>query len=305
MIVPAFATPSLSLGPATVSGTTVTFSVRLAGAQNSSISGLDFYIINPNAFALNIATRGAALPASKGFNVSATDSVVRVTIIGLGDATPISDGIIAQVTFDIIAAATSDNESFVINQLYISATDSNSMPVTITGTGTPAPPTHQLIVSLSGNGSGNVNSEPSGIACTGGSCSANYYAGSSVTLRPSASITSSFGSWSGNCAGSGNCTVSMTTNRTAAATFVLNNTVRIGTTYFGSLSGAYGKASNNFIVQAIGTTFYENLDLNRGITVKLEGGYETTFKTRPGYSTIDGTLTISSGNLVADRLILQ
>lgn len=309
MCLPALAVPSLNLGPTTVNGSTVSFPVTLAGTQGSSISGIDFYIIfnrtsNPYSFAFKSITKGPALAVGKGINHSVSGGVLHIAVIGI-DNVAISDGIIAQVSFDIISAATSNDESFVIDNLYISATDSNSMPVTITGSGTPAPPTSQLTVTLAGNGDGSLNSVPSGLACTGGSCSANFYAGSTVTIMPTAAVGSTFGQWTGDCNENINCAVRMTANRSATASFALSNAVRVGTNYYGTLNSAYSSALKDLVMQSRDVTFTENLDLSLGAAVTLAGGYGPTFQSRPGYTIIDGTLTISSGSLVADRLMLQ
>lgn len=314
MCVPAIAAPTLNLGPVTVNGTSVSFPVTLTNVQGTSISAIEADII------FNRASDVFAIKASNGYPVSATigaaavaagkqisqsspiDGVLHIVVISFGNTTPIPDGVVAQISFDIISAASSSTESFAIVP---SATDPTGIPETITGTGTPAPATRQLAVTLAGNGGGSVNSTPSGIACTGGSCSANFYLGSLVTLIPAASTSSSFVSWSGNCAGSGNCAVSMDVDRSAAASFLMNNSVRVGVNSYGSLTGAYAVAPTNAVMKTMGITFFENLDINRGIAVALNGGYDSAFQNLVGYTAIDGTLTISSGSVVTDRLVLQ
>lgn len=314
MCLTAFAAPSLNLGPATVSGSTVSFPVTLAGAQGSSITGIEADIIfnrSSNAFALKMNGGNPASAAVGEAVIAAGKQISQSSLIG-GDlhiavfginTNSISDGVIAQITFDIVSAATSISESFamVSKAPRADGTGDFSFPNSILA----APPTSQLTVTLAGNGGGSLNSVPSGLTCTGGSCSANFYAGSDVTIMPTAATSSSFGPWTGDCAGSGNCTVSMTANRSATASFALNNTVRIGDNYYGTLNSAYTNAPLNAIMLTRGVTFFENLDLNLGLAVTLAGGYESTFQSRPGYTTIDGTLTISNGSFVADRLMLQ
>lgn len=310
---PAFAVPTLILGSATVSGTTVSFPITLLGAQGSSITGIVADIIfnrTSSAFALKMegnditsATLGAAaIAAGKSMYQSAPFGPLHIVISSF-DNIAISDGIVAQISVDIISAATSNSESFAMVSKAPRADGSGdfSFPNSILA----APPTSQLTVTLVGNGDGSLNSVPSGLACTGGSCSANFYTGSDVTITPTAATSSSFGPWTGDCAGSGDCTVSMTANRSATASFALNNTVRIGDNYYGTLNSAYTNAPLNAIMLTRGVTFFENLDLNLGLAVTLAGGYESTFQSRPGYTTIDGTLTISNGSFVADRLMLQ
>ena len=66
-----------------------------------------------------------------------------------------------------------------------------------------------LTVARSGSGSGIVSSAPSGILC-GGDCTEIFSDGDSVTLTALPSAGSTFEGWSGACAGTGACTVSMT-----------------------------------------------------------------------------------------------
>lgn len=80
--------------------------------------------------------------------------------------------------------------------------------------------------------------------------------------------------------------------------------VRIGGNPYGNLISAYSQASAGAVIQALGITFSENLDLRLAIAVTIAGGYESTFISRPGYTTINGTVTIGAGSLVADRLVL-
>ncbi|HCE68757.1 MAG: hypothetical protein A2X82_04195 [Geobacteraceae bacterium GWC2_55_20] len=311
---PAIAAPTLNLGPATASGTSVSFPVTLTNVQGTSISAIEadiifnrtsdvFAIKTSNGYPVSATIGAAAVAAGKQISQSSPmDGILHIVVISFGNTTPIPDGVVAQISFDIISAASSSTESFAIVP---SATDPTGIPETISGTGTPAPATGQLAVTLTGNGVGSVNSVPSGIACIGGSCSANFYLDSLVTLMHAASTSSSFVSWSGDCAGSGNCAVSMGVNRSATASFLMNNTVRVGAIDYGTLVEAYAKAPQESLIKAVGVTFFENLDMNRGIAVTFKGGYDSTFNNLVGYSTIDGALTISTGSFTPDRLIVQ
>ncbi|MBA3820439.1 MAG: hypothetical protein H0X17_16225 [Deltaproteobacteria bacterium] len=75
-----------------------------------------------------------------------------------------------------------------------------------------------LTVSRGGAGAGSVTSTPAGIAC-GVDCTQTYDHGTSVTLTPAAAANSQFTGWSGACAGTGACVVTMTTARAVTATF--------------------------------------------------------------------------------------
>ena len=78
--------------------------------------------------------------------------------------------------------------------------------------------TYLLTVSRAGNGSGTVTSSPPGINC-GATCAAPFTSGASVSLAATATTGSVFTGWSGACAGSAACTLSMTAARSVTATF--------------------------------------------------------------------------------------
>jgi uncharacterized repeat protein (TIGR03803 family) len=78
--------------------------------------------------------------------------------------------------------------------------------------------TFALSVTLAGNGSGMVTSNPSGINC-GGTCSASFDQGSVVQLSESPSAGSTFSGWSGACSGSGSCMVTLSAAESVTATF--------------------------------------------------------------------------------------
>ncbi|HTJ44209.1 MAG TPA: InlB B-repeat-containing protein [Kofleriaceae bacterium] len=80
--------------------------------------------------------------------------------------------------------------------------------------------TYTLTANVAGNGSGSVSSSPSGISCPG-TCSSSYAYNTVVTLTASASTGSQFTAWSGACAGSGSCVVTMSQAQNVTATFTL------------------------------------------------------------------------------------
>ena len=77
-----------------------------------------------------------------------------------------------------------------------------------------------LTVSLSGNGLGTVTSAPAGINC-GTSCMAGFSPGTQVTLTATAGTNSAFAGWSGTCAGTASCTVTVNNNTAVGAAFSL------------------------------------------------------------------------------------
>jgi hypothetical protein len=80
-------------------------------------------------------------------------------------------------------------------------------------------PSHVLTLALDGDGHGAVTSTPSGIGCAP-VCTASFASGSSVTLVAAAEFDSAFVGWSGGgCGGSGDCTLTLSTDTTVTASF--------------------------------------------------------------------------------------
>ena len=84
-----------------------------------------------------------------------------------------------------------------------------------------------LTVAGGGNGSGIITSNPAGIVCdvvngqASGQCSAQFPAGTAVTLRASAGANSALAGWSGACAGTGTCAVTLDAAKAVTATMAL------------------------------------------------------------------------------------
>lgn len=83
-----------------------------------------------------------------------------------------------------------------------------------------------LMVSLAGKGSGTVTSSDSAINC-GQTCSATYSGAPQITLTATSGAGSSFAGWSGACSGSGQCTLTVSSNQAVTATFNVVQTVQV------------------------------------------------------------------------------
>jgi uncharacterized delta-60 repeat protein len=101
-----------------------------------------------------------------------------------------------------------------------------------------------LTVARNGSGSGAVTSSPGGIDC-GSSCSAPY-AAVPVTLTPTASPGSSFAGWSGDCSGTGPCTLTVNADRGATATFESDKTLTLAKAGSGAGTVASSPAGHTF-----------------------------------------------------------
>ena len=77
-------------------------------------------------------------------------------------------------------------------------------------------------VALMGTGSGTVTSTPPGINC-GATCSASFAGGTMLTLTATAAAGSAFSGWTGACAGTGACTLTVNAAKSVTATFNASN----------------------------------------------------------------------------------
>jgi hypothetical protein len=80
------------------------------------------------------------------------------------------------------------------------------------------PEPQQLSVTIEGDGSGTVTSDPPGINCSVGTCTATYAPGTPVTLTATPDFPSAFQGWSA-CSGTDECVVTMSAPQSVIATF--------------------------------------------------------------------------------------
>jgi hypothetical protein len=83
------------------------------------------------------------------------------------------------------------------------------------------PGSFTLTVAKSGAGTGTVTSTPSGISC-GATCSASFASGTVVSLTAAPDPGSTFAGWSGDCSGTGACSVTMDAAKSVSANFNSN-----------------------------------------------------------------------------------
>ena len=97
----------------------------------------------------------------------------------------------------------------------------------------------------------------------------------------------------------------MDSPKTVTASFGLIPDARIGTTPYATLSSAYSDITEGGEILARAMTFNENLNLNRGVTFTLRGGYADDYGSVTGYTVLNGVLTIGSGRLTLERLVVK
>ncbi|HBG06373.1 MAG: hypothetical protein A2075_13245 [Geobacteraceae bacterium GWC2_58_44] len=166
-------------------------------------------------------------------------------------------------------------------------------------------------VTIDGNGSGSVNSIPSGvISCSyppsAGICSSGPTPAGPVTLTATASGFSTFGGWGGACAActGSSCPITLDSAKSCSATFTTLAPVRIAgnpPVYFTLLQDALAAATNGATIEARGVSIPVYLTANRTGRVTLKGGYDGSYGARNGHSTLQGNLLIRSGTVVLDR----
>jgi hypothetical protein len=171
---------------------------------------------------------------------------------------------------------------------------------------------HPLSVSFSGNGTGNINSNPSGISCISGTCTSQFVSGTSVTLiaTPNNSSTklSYFSSWTGcSSVNSNSCTIDLSALKSVTATFSSYSPTHItGTSnYYSSFQTAYNNTGSTGTIETQEIEITGNLSASSDKALTINGGYNATYSGRSGYTVMKGALTVGSGSLVVDNLVIS
>jgi hypothetical protein len=201
----------------------------------------------------------------------------------------------------------SGNDSVIVTATSVASPTIRAM----SSLSTTADTNHLLTVTIDSieTGSGTVNStSPSSpsITCLG-SCSAIYPYGTPVMLKATPSWHS-ITSWSG-CTASGNdCSVLMNSDMTVNATFYPIYTVKrtgTSTSEYATLQSAYNDSATGDTIQAQALTYFEDLILNLPVEVKLDGGFDGSYLPATGFTSIDGSLKISKGKVICNKVIIK
>jgi hypothetical protein len=190
------------------------------------------------------------------------------------------------------------------NVVIVTATDPLGHTKVITVTITRKP---KLTVTIPGGVGGSVTSDTGGITCPAGPCSALYNLNTAVRLTANTDTNYVFGGWSGAGTGTGNTRdINMDNDKGVTATFYvpLAKILETGIGY-PFIHDAYAVVNPGETIQAREHEFIEDLTLNRGIPLILKGGYDITYSGNSGYSTIDGTVTVGTGALTLEGIIVK
>jgi len=72
-----------------------------------------------------------------------------------------------------------------------------------------------------------------------------------------------------------------------------------------TIQAAYNAAAPGGVIQIRNLTFAENDDLNIVKTVTLRGGFDCGFATNPSYTVIQGSVFISNGTVVFEKIVIK
>ena len=200
-----------------------------------------------------------------------------------------------------IVFAVADEENVVSEFDETNNTESVTIPVNLTNV------TATLNVQTTGTGVGSVASTPSGVACNV-NCSGQFSWGTAVTLHATPAPYSLFTGWAAPFGGTDDFTISMNGANSITATFDYNaaHKARIYATtpvYYPTLHDAFVNASSGGLIQAWAQPFTENITVTKSL--KFKGGYDDGYVSNGGFSVLHGTLTIKSGRLTVEKLVLH
>ena len=131
----------------------------------------------------------------------------------------------------------------------------------------------QYLVEVSVLGAGGGAVTGGGIACPG-DCSETVDHGTLVTLSASPDATSVFAGWGGACAGTGGCSVTLTSAQSVTATFIPRPTYPLAVTLAGGGSGSVG---SNPAGISCGATCVADFDSGALVTLTATAGATSTF----------------------------
>jgi len=333
------ATPSLPVANAQVSATgslnagssypASYYNGSTFGGSSTWANGV-FYLLNLLDFDyVNVtAAKPAWIFGVTGFSVRA-DSVTEGVIIGSTVPPAItsfapasgktgSSVVISGVNFSAVAA-----ENTVIfngvNATVTAATATKvtatvpaaatSGPISVITAGAKSTSFTNFIVSqtltASVTGSGTVTSVPVGISCRTAGCTALFDQGSTVEMVATADAGGTLSTWSGACTGNGPCVLTMNADKSVSAAFAGGlNYIKKGASYYALLQSAFDAAATGETIQAQARVFTNTAcHFNRPLAqVHLKGGYDDTFSTNGGFTTLDGRLNLQAGTLRVEKV---
>jgi Divergent InlB B-repeat domain len=221
---------SVTLTPSAASGSSFAgWSGACSGTGNCTISmnaaqnvTATFNTTAQSFGSLTLEVVGLPAGNSADLSISGPNGLRETRTIGTGTGSTYSDVVTGAYTVSApskIIAGKTYNPNPASQTVTVNATGNATARVTYTSVpaGTTA---YALSLSKGGNGQGTVSSLPVGLNC-GSTCTANFGAGFSVVLTPTAASGSGFSGWSGACSGTGACALTMDAAKNVTANFAL------------------------------------------------------------------------------------
>jgi hypothetical protein len=241
-------------------------------------------------------------PAENWFSVSPSSGTGSASVTVTANAAGLAAGTYSD-TLTISGAGISQT---VQVQLSLSVTALNTYRLTLT-----------LVSDTPGKGGGSIHSDVGGIACTNtgsnpagmsGTCFADFAAGTTVTLMQTPDSNSILATWSpAGCGTNENCQVVMNGDKPVTATFPYAYMAKVNSSgsRVDTLVEAYSGAAASDTILARDVTFTGDLTLNGGKAITLDGGLSTSYTPQNAWTTLQGILTLGTGTLTVDRLIVK
>lgn len=169
--------------------------------------------------------------------------------------------------------------------------------------------TRLLSCTISGSGSGSVNSATQGetFSCTSGVCQKAIESGAPLTLYPAPATGSEFSGWSGACTGTGNCDLTMDADRIVSARFDFCP-ARIGGACYATMTSALNAARNGDQIRTMASyPFTGSPSFERDVHITLKGGYNNNYEEneREGATIVQAPMIIRYGSVVIDGIAIR
>jgi len=74
---------------------------------------------------------------------------------------------------------------------------------------------------------------------------------------------------------------------------------------FPNIQNGIASVTGPSLIKITQETYYEDVVLDFSQTIELNGGWDTTFTTNSGQTTVNGSLTISNGKIIIKKITLQ
>ena len=75
--------------------------------------------------------------------------------------------------------------------------------------------------------------------------------------------------------------------------------------YYSSIQDAYSASQDNDIIQIQDAVFPGDIYIDRDISIILQGGFDCSYDNNRGITTLDGSMTISSGTVMIENIVLE